>query len=72
MPRRAIKLIVGLLLLQVLLVAAFVVPAHDPRPHDLPVGVVGPAKLPGAFDVHRYADATVPARRSSGATCTAP
>ncbi len=57
MPRRAIQLIVGLLLLQVLLVAAFVVPAHDPRPHDLPVGVVGQAKLPGAFEVHRYADA---------------
>ena len=30
MPRRAIQLIVGLLLLQVLLVAAFVVPG--PRP----------------------------------------
>ncbi len=49
--------IAALLSLQLLLVALFVIPAHDPEPRGVPVGVVGQAELPSGFDVHRYAGA---------------
>ena len=49
------RLIAGLLALQLLLVALFVLPGHDPKPHGVPVGVVGAATLPPVFDTHRYA-----------------
>src|SRR4051812_28585470 len=60
----AIVLSIGLIFVSVYL-AAF----HHPRPHDLPIGVVGPppavtqvetglgAKVPGYFKVTGYADA---------------
>jgi hypothetical protein len=56
--------IIGLLLLvQAALVAAFVLPAHKPEPHNIPLGVVGPPPLakaieghaPGVFDVTTFA-----------------
>jgi hypothetical protein len=63
--RRTLGIVGGLLLLQAVLVAAFVLPAHKPEPHDVPVGVVGMPRaqealdeaMPGAFDVTRYASA---------------
>ena len=56
---RPIQIVVALLVLQAALVLLFVLPAHDPEPHGLPVGVVGPAPAfaDGGFDVHRYPDA---------------
>ena len=60
MPDRAmLKIVLALVAAQVVLVAAFVLPAHDPRPHDVPVALVGPpqaaarleAMRPGALDV---------------------
>ena len=58
-----LKIVVGLLVLQALLVAAFVLPGHKPEPHDVPIGVVGSsapvdaatAAHPGAFEVERFA-----------------
>jgi hypothetical protein len=58
------KLVVGLLAAQLLLVYLFVEPVRDPQPHNLPVGVAGPAEpveralaaRGDAFDVHRYRD----------------
>jgi prepilin-type processing-associated H-X9-DG protein len=66
--RRTAQLLAGLLAAQLLLVAAFVLPAHKPEPHGVPVGVAGPPAAAeaaeraltargGAFEVHRYADA---------------
>jgi hypothetical protein len=63
--RRMVQIVVGLLLAQALLVAAFVIPGHDPEPHGVPVGVAGPppalaaaeeslATRGDAFEVHRY------------------
>lgn len=61
----AIVLVVG-----VALAASFVGAFHDPRPHGMPVGVVGPASRvtrlqtaaaahdPGALSIHRYPTAT--------------
>src|SRR5918997_1304345 len=49
------RLIAGLLALQLLLVALFVLPGHDPKPRDVPAGVVGTAALPPVFETHRYA-----------------
>jgi len=40
--RRALAVVAGALLLQALFVLAFVVPGHEPTPHDVPVAVVGP------------------------------
>ena len=65
--RRIAQLVVGLLAVQLLLVAAFVLPAHKPEPHGVPVGVAGPAPAAAAaerglaargdaFEVHRYPD----------------
>ena len=60
MPDRAmLKVVLALVVAQVVLVAAFVLPAHDPQPHDVPVALVGPpqaaarlaAMRPGALDV---------------------
>ncbi len=50
-----VRLIAGLLALQLVLIALFVLPGHDPKPHDLPVGVVGAATLPAPMETHRYA-----------------
>ncbi len=57
--RRTAPIVVVLLALQAVLVLLFVVPARDPQPHRLPVGVVGSAPAPrgDAFEVHRYSDA---------------
>ena len=66
--RRTALIVAGLLAAQLLLVAAFVLPAHKPEPHGVPVGVAGPpaavaaaerglAARGDAFEVHRYADA---------------
>jgi hypothetical protein len=62
-PTRAIGAVAMLLLLQGILVAAFVLPAHKPEPHDVPIGVVGHSTLvqaleqrqPGGWDVEQYA-----------------
>jgi hypothetical protein len=64
MEATTIKIIVGVLLVQLVAVLAFVLPVHKPEPHEVPVGVVGvpaaaaQAKLdkakPGAFDVRGY------------------
>ncbi len=61
--RRALAVVAGALLLQALLVLAFVLPGHEPTPHDVPLGVVGPpaaaaaveARAPDALDVRAYA-----------------
>ena len=58
-----VRLIAGLLVLQLALIALFVLPGHDPKPHDLPVGVVGAATLPAPMETHRYA--TVSAARDA-------
>ncbi|CAA9506702.1 MAG: hypothetical protein AVDCRST_MAG30-2239, partial [uncultured Solirubrobacteraceae bacterium] len=58
-----LKVILALVAAQVVLVAAFVLPAHDPKPHDVPVALVGPAQAaarleamrPGALDVRPVA-----------------
>jgi hypothetical protein len=60
MERKKIPaLVAGLLVLQLVAVLAFVLPAHKPEPHGVPVGVVGaPATAlehEAAFDVHTYA-----------------
>jgi hypothetical protein len=60
--RRLPGILGGLLLLQAVLVAAFVLPAHKPEPHGVPVGVIGPpaaaealeAGEPGALDARRF------------------
>lgn len=62
MTRKTIGFIAAIVTVQVIAVLAFVLPAHDPRPHDVPVGVVGPpaaaravdAARPGAFDVRSF------------------
>jgi hypothetical protein len=56
------KLIGALLLILAVFVAALVLPSHKPEPHDVPVGMVGPAQLehkleqarPGSIDVKSY------------------
>ena len=61
--RRPTMTLGGLLLLQAVLVAAFVLPGYKPEAHHVPVGVVGPesvaraleAKTGDDFRVHRYA-----------------
>jgi len=66
--RRIAQLVAGLLAVQLLLVAAFVLPAHQPEPHGVPLGVAGPSGVTApveralaargnAFAVHRYAGA---------------
>jgi hypothetical protein len=60
---KAVAVVAGLLVVQALLVLGFVVPGHEPRPHDVPVGVVGPpaaaaaleARAPDALDARAYA-----------------
>jgi hypothetical protein len=60
---RLLKLTTGLLGILVLFAAAFVLPAHKPEPHDVPVGLVGTtaqeqklsAARPGAMEVKLYA-----------------
>jgi hypothetical protein len=62
--KAAVRVVVGLALAQALVVALFVLPAHDPQPHDLPVAIVAPpgAALAllqsrrGALDVQRVTD----------------
>jgi len=49
--------VVGAVLVQALLVLAFVVPGHDPKPHDVPVAVVGQAPPDNeAFDFVQVPD----------------
>ena len=64
----AARVVVALALAQALIVALFVLPAHDPEPHDLPIAVAGPPnavqafqarierRQPGAFDIRRVTD----------------
>lgn len=65
--RRMIGVILLIPLIAALALWAFAWPAARVAPHDLPVGVAGPAsatapleegfeRRPGAFEVHRYAD----------------
>ena len=62
MQRNVFKLIAVVALVQVVAVMAFVLPAHRPEPHAVPIGVVGPASVgtqlertePGAFDVRQF------------------
>jgi hypothetical protein len=65
-PTAAIVLVA--VIAQALLVLAFVVPGHDPEPHDVPIAVVGTAEaaaiqrevdaaVPGGFDVTAVPDA---------------
>jgi hypothetical protein len=68
---RTLGIVAALILVQAVLVAAFVLPGHSPEPHDVPVGVVGPpvavetleGAQPGAFDAERYSSEAA-ARRS--------
>jgi hypothetical protein len=60
--RRTLTTVSWLLVVQAVLVAAFVLPGYKPEAHDIPVGVVGPpdvvqaleAKAGDDFDVTRY------------------
>jgi hypothetical protein len=52
-PRPAAVVLIAVVA-QALLVLAFVVPGHDPEPHDLPVAVAGPPQA--AAEVQRTAD----------------
>jgi hypothetical protein len=65
--RRVVRIVVGLLLAQAVLVVLFVLPVRDPEPHGVPVGVAGPAAAVAPveralsargddFEVHRYPD----------------
>jgi hypothetical protein len=62
MTRKTTGLVAGVVVLQLVAVLAFVLPAHKPEPHGVPLGVVGPAAVerqlersaPGAFDVRAY------------------
>ena len=62
MQRNVFKLIAVVGLVQVVAVLAFVLPAHKPEPHAVPIGVVGPAAVgaeleraePGAFNVRQF------------------
>lgn len=66
-PRKAIAVLVAVTLIGMLFAGSFVGALHNPRPHDVPVAVVGPqaaadkigttldARMEGAFDVERYA-----------------
>jgi hypothetical protein len=68
---RLLGVVGALLVVQAILVFAFVYPGHKPEPHDVPIAVVGPAALgdqleakrPGAFDVKAY-DSESEARRA--------
>jgi len=59
---RVLGVVGVLLVVQAILVAAFVVPGHKPEPHGVDLGLVGSsaavsaveAQSPGAFDVHTY------------------
>ncbi len=57
---RAIRAVVVGLVLMTAFVFFFLYPGHDPKPNDLPVGIVGPAAAAGAlaaagdFDVRRF------------------
>ena len=59
---RVLGVVGVLLVVQAILVAAFVVPGHKPEPHGIDLGRVGSsaavsaveAQNPGAFDVHTY------------------
>src|SRR4051812_19261266 len=65
MKGKVLTLILGVALVQVVAVMAFVLPTHKPEPHQVPIGLVGPAQAgaalersePGAFDVQRYESA---------------
>ncbi len=57
--RRAMRVVVGLALAQAVVVLAFVVPQHEPRPRDVPVGVVGPPAAAAAV-AERAGDALDP------------
>jgi hypothetical protein len=65
MSAKSMKVIAGVVLLQLVAVLAFVLPAHKPEPHGVPVGVVAAPPLErqleragdGAFDVHAYRSA---------------
>ncbi|GAA3962667.1 ABC transporter permease [Gordonia caeni] len=67
--RKVAALIVGLAVLIPLILLMFIGPASRGAPHDVPIGLAGPAPAvaqatgmleqgqPGAFEVHRYDDA---------------
>jgi hypothetical protein len=55
--RRALVVVAAVVLLQAVLVLAFVVPGHDPAPHDVPVGVVGPPAAAAAVEARAPAGA---------------
>ena len=57
-PPPIAAVVVGAVLVQALLVLAFVLPGHDPKPHHVPVAVVGQAPPDNeAFDFVPVADA---------------
>ena len=70
MTRKTITIVAGLVLVQLLAVLAFVLPAHKPEPHGVPLGVVGPPgvaaqmerEAPGAFHVRTYRSAAAAER----------
>src|SRR3712207_2830931 len=63
MPRTVLTLTTVIALAQVVFVMALVLPAHDPEPHDAPVGFVGSSQAsaqlepshPVSFDARHYA-----------------
>lgn len=63
MDTRLLKVVAGLLAVLAVFASAFVLPAHKPEAHHVPVGVVGPPSVrdsleavkPGALDVKSYA-----------------
>ncbi|WP_405826436.1 ABC transporter permease [Streptomyces sp. NBC_00838] len=86
--RRMVGVILLIPLIAALALSAFAWPAARTAPHDLPVGVAGPAaataplqrgfeRQPGAFEVHRYDDeaaarAAIEERDVYGAVVAAP
>ncbi len=57
-PPPIAAVVIGAVVVQALLVLAFVVPGHDPKPHHVPVAVVGQAPPDNeAFDFVQVADA---------------
>ena len=62
MSRRIFTLVAAVALAQVVAVMAFVLPAHKPEPHEVPVGLIGAPQVgaqlertaQGMFDVHQF------------------
>jgi hypothetical protein len=66
--RRAAAIVVAAVLVQALLVALFVLPNHDPTPHEVPVAVAGPPEVAQQIE-QRAGDAleVVPVRDAAAA-----